>query len=203
MKTNQIMIRDVGFIQRTKDGYFKANELLDLWNCNDKKKKVLGNYNSIQSTKEFIEQLQKEGIEKPLITGRGSGDNAGTWMHPKLFIDFAMWISTEFKSKVIDMVLDGLILSRTEAGDYYNEMCAQILDTYISIYDRKPPAYIYINEAKLVRSLVTNKTDRNEMTEQELKQITYLQKVNANLISKNIGKDARIKRLKEASEIQI
>jgi hypothetical protein len=41
------------------------------------------------------------------------------------------------------------------------------------------------------------------MTEQELRQITYLQKVNANLIRKRIGKESRIKRLVEAAEITI
>ena len=41
------------------------------------------------------------------------------------------------------------------------------------------------------------------MTEQELKQITYLQKVNTNLIKKRIGKQSRVKKLIEASEINI
>lgn len=25
------------------------------------------------------------------------GDNAGAWMHPILFVDFAMWINPKFK----------------------------------------------------------------------------------------------------------
>ena len=45
--------------------------------------------------------------------------------------------------------------------------------------------------------------NRNEMNEQELKQLTYLQKVNVNLIRKKIGKKSRAKRLIEASEINI
>ena len=141
-------------------------------------------------------------LENPMITGRGTGQNSGTWMHPKLFIDFAMWVSVEFKSSVIDYVLDGLIFSRNEAGNYYNEMCAMILDVYSEYYHKKPPSLIYIQEANMIKSLVTNNL-RNKMTEQELNQITYLQKVNANLISKRIGKASRIKRLIEASEIKI
>jgi hypothetical protein len=200
MKTNQIMIREEGFIQRTKDGYFNATKLIDLWNESRKQKKILGNFVKTESTKDFIEQLKKEGIETPLIAGRGTGEKAGTWMHPKLFIDLAMWISVEFKSKVIDMVLDGLIRSRNEAGDYYNEMTSIILSTYIEIHGCKPPAMIYINEANLVKSLVVTK-DRNNMTESELKQLTYLQKFNSMLIKKRIGKDSRIKQLKQAAEI--
>lgn len=203
MKTNQIMIRDNNaFIQRTKDSYFDANALIQNWNDNNKKQLQLGNYRKNNQTINFIEQLKKEGIAKPIISGRGK--NGGTWMHPKLFIDFAMWVSIEFKSKVIDYVLDGLIKSRNDAGDYYNQMCAQILDTYVEVYGRKPPSHIYIKEAELIKSLVlVSDLHRNKMTEQELKQITYLQKVNANLIKKGIGKSARIKRLTEASEINI
>lgn len=202
MKTSQILKRSEAFIQRTKDGYFNATTLVNYWNSNNVNKKMLGNYQKNNSTIEFIDQLKKEGVDKPSITGRGRGANSGTWMHPKLFIDFAMWISVEFKSIVIDYVLDGLIKTRNDSGDYYNEMCAVILDTYINAYGKKPPAHIYITEANMIKSLVSSK-HRNEMSEQELRQITYLQKVNANLIKKNTGKDKRIKRLIEASEIKI
>ena len=197
------MNRKQGFVQRTKDGYFNATKLIELWNNNNEgNKKILGNYNSLKTTKEFIKKLHNEGIEKPLKTGRGKGENVGTWMNGYLFIDFAMWVSVEFKFLAIKYLKDGLIFNRNEAGDYYNEMCASILKTYVDYYGNKPPPSIYISEARLIKSLVTEKP-RNEMTEQELKQITYLQKVNANLLSKNIGKTKRMKRLIEASEINI
>lgn len=199
MKTNQIMIRNnSAFLQRTKDSYFSATDFLKKWNIdNPSKKKEVRRYISIQSTKKFIKQLQKENIEKPYISS-----NKGAWMHPKLFIDFAMWVSIEFKSIVIDYVLDGLIFNRHMAGDYYKEMSAAIMNVYVDYYKKKPPAMIYVQEAKLVKSLVTDKP-RNEMNEHQLKQLTYLQKVNTNLIKKRIGKQTRIRRLKEAAEIQI
>lgn len=202
MKTNQVMIREQGFIQRTIDGYFSATELIKKWNSNSINKKQLGQYQLLNSTNEFIEQLKKEGIEKPIITRRGKGENSGTWVHPKVFIDLAMWVSIEFKSKVIDYVIDGLIQNRHEAGDYYKEMCAQILDTYTTHFRSKPPASIYIEEANRLKELVGSK-DRNNMTEQELKQLTYLQKFNTMLIKKKIGKDSRIKQLKQAAEIKL
>jgi hypothetical protein len=203
MKTEQVMIRDNAFIQRISDGYFNATKLLCFYNNNNNEKKILGNYKKNESTKAFINQLKNENIENPLFTGRGSGNKSGTWMHPKLFIDFAMWVSVEFKSRVIDYVLDGLVKTRHDAGDYYKEMCSAILDVYSDFYKQKPPAYIFIEEANRIRELVTTKTDRNEMTEKELSQITYLQKVNANLIKKRIGKQSRIRRINEANEIKI
>ena len=49
------------------------------------------------------------------------------WMHPFLFIDFAMWISPSFKYDVIKFVYDELINYRNEAGDAYGEMAITIV----------------------------------------------------------------------------
>jgi len=196
MKTSQIMIRSDAFLQRTKDGFFNATKLLDYWNnLEGVQKKQMGRYKAIDSTKEFIEQLQKEGIEKPFISGRGSGEKAGTWMHPKLFIDFAMWVSVEFKSIVIDYVLDGLIKMRNDAGDYYNEMCAVIMNRYIDYYNSKPPALIFINEANMIKEIAGIDISRNEMSEAQLTKITLLQKINSQLIKDGVGKTSRKRQL--------
>jgi hypothetical protein len=200
MKTNQVMIREDGFVQRTKDGYFNSSMLLSLWNSKSGQNKQLSNFQKIEQTKSFINQLKKEGIEQPFIAGRGSGESSGTWMHPKLFIDFAMWLSVEFKSKVIDMVLDGLILSRNDAGDYYREMCATIMEVYIDKNGCKPPALIYANEANMLKQIANLDIDRNEMTEKDLSRLTMLQKVNSTLIKKNIGVDSRKKHLSIINE---
>jgi len=202
MKTNQIMLREDGFIQRTKDNYFNANELIEAWNSkNFGNKKLIQNFKSLKETKDYIEQLKKEGIENAYFSKGGRFSDGITWMHPKLFIDFAMWISVEFKSKVIDMVLDGLIISRHDAGDYFKEMCAMILDKHIEFRGCKPDPYLYIKEANMIREL-SNTIDksRNELSEKELINITLLQKVNTNLISKGVGKDSRIKHLKIVAE---
>lgn len=192
MRTNQIMQRGEMWHQRTKDGYFSANILINSWNENTiETKKNLGEYKRIKSTLEFVEQLKKEGIEKPMISSA-----RGTWMHPKLFIDFAMWISIEFKSKVIDYVLDGLILSRHDAGDYYKEMCAAIIEAYCLYYGHKPKPEIYTSEANMIKDILKLRNkDRNEMNERELKCLTLLQKKNALLIKNKVGKTSRKRQL--------
>jgi hypothetical protein len=173
--------------------------LLNFYNENNRAKKQLGNFLSTSSTKDFIEQLKKEGADKPYISSRGGNtreikDN-GKWMHPKLFIDFAMWLSVEFKSKVIDMVLDGLIISRNDAGDYYNQMCATIMEVYCNRFGTKPPSNIYIKEANMLKKIANLEIDRNEMTEKDLNRLTVLQKVNANLIRRQVGIESRKKHL--------
>ena len=193
MKTNNVIPRDDGFFQRTKDGYFNATALIDEWNKSNPEKQM-ARYKVNKSTKDFICQLQKEGIDSPIISGRGKG--GATWMHPKLFIDFAMWVSIEFKSKVIDYVIDGLILSRTDAGDYYTQMSAKILDKYVEIKGSKPPAYIYIKEANMIKKIVgVEGKNRNNMSELELDSITKLQKLNTTMINKGIGIESREKHL--------
>lgn len=190
------MVREIGYLQRTSDYYFNATALLEVWNKDNGYRKQLGNYQSQKETKEFIEHLKKEGIENPMLASRGRGENQGTWMHPKLFIDLAMWISVEFKSKVIDMVLDGLIISRHDAGDYYNEMTAVIMEKYIEHKGCKPNPSLYINEANMIKEFakVTGKR-RNEMTEKELLLLTNLQKANSELILNNVGISSRKKQL--------
>lgn len=54
------------------------------------------------------------------------GDNAGTWMHPILFVDFAMWINPKFKYDVIKFVYDEMIKFRNLAGDAYPSMCKAV-----------------------------------------------------------------------------
>lgn len=134
MKTNQTLIRKMGnfdVFQRTHDGMFNATALLKQWNQNSGMKKEIKDYFGNQSTQEFINALITEenlhGGNYPYVKSRASrGINAGTWMHPLLFIDFAMWLNPSFKVKVLKFVYDQLIQYRIEAGDSYREMAAQI-----------------------------------------------------------------------------
>lgn len=134
MKTNQTLTRAMGkfdVFQRTSDGFFNATALLKQWNKDGKRKDIddfLGN----KMTKEYITVIeskenlntQKSGDLKVVKSARGK--NGGTWMHPFLFIDFAMWLNVEFKYDVIKFVYDQLIQYRIEAGDAYREMTTQI-----------------------------------------------------------------------------
>ena len=127
MKTNVVMLRKMGQFevkQRTKDGYFNATELLKQWNKSLGMKKELNDFFENQSTKGFIEVLiEEENLHmgnSPYVKSRASrGDNAGTWMHPILFIKFAMWINPRFEYFVIKFVYDQLIEFRHSAGDNY------------------------------------------------------------------------------------
>jgi len=192
MKTNQIMIRENCIEQRTSDSYFNATLTVKNWNEeNPKLKKEITEYHRLKSTKEFIEYLKiNENIEKPYFSS-----NKGTWMHPLLYVDFCMWVSIEFKTMALKYVLDGLIKTRHSAGDYYNQMCAIIMEKYIEFNGCKPVPMIYINEAKMINEIACINIPRNLMTEKQLEKITILQKINSTLISEKVGKESRKKQL--------
>lgn len=134
MKTNQVLTRKMGEFnvqQRTKDSMFNATELLKQWNSNNGTSKELKKYFENDSTKEFIKTISDRenlhGQNSPYVKSRASrGDNAGTWMCPLLFIDFAMWINPSFKYDVLKFVYDELMKYRNDAGDAYKEMSTQI-----------------------------------------------------------------------------
>ena len=120
--------------QRTSDGMFNATELLKQWNLNtqnygDLKKKDMDDYLSIKSTKEFINTIMNEEnlhtTKMVYLSSRGKY-NGGTWMHPLLFIDFAMWINPTFKYAALKFVYDQMIKYRNEAGDAYKTLATNV-----------------------------------------------------------------------------
>ena len=132
MKTNQIIKRPMGaFVveQRTRDGYFNATTLMRQWNQANGSKKEIKDYLENKSTQEFLTALISEenlnGENSPYLTSRGKY-NGGTWMHPIMFIDFAMWLNPAFKVKVIKFVYDQMIKFRKDAGDAYKDLSAAV-----------------------------------------------------------------------------
>lgn len=131
MKTNQIMIRRMGPFaveQRTKDAYFNATSLLKQWNEVTGSKKEIKDYLSNKATKELIATIENRenlnGDNSPYLGTRGK--NGGSWMHPVLFMDYAMWINASFKYDVIKFVYDQMIEYRNKSGDAYKELAAAI-----------------------------------------------------------------------------
>ena len=177
MKTNVIMVRKMGVFdvnQRTKDGMFNANSLLKQWNVANDSKKEIKDYFDNKSTQEFIDVLKNDestiGGIVPMIKSRASkGENAGTWMHPYLFIDFAMWINPKFKFEVIKFVYDELIKYRNDAGDNYVSLSASGV---------KLKGYDFIEVAKAMQWIVfgrTGKELRQTATQKELVELNDLQ----------------------------
>ena len=128
MKTNNVMVRPMGQFkveQRTKDGMFNATALLNQWNESSGQQKQIVHYFQNNGTEEFINALMSEENFKErnsvYLKSRGKY-SGGTWMHPLMFIDFAMWLNPAFKVKVLKFVYDQMLKYRNDAGDAYKEL---------------------------------------------------------------------------------
>ena len=183
MKTNQILTRKMGDFnvnQRTSNGMFNATDLLKQLNVYNNSKKELQDYLDNKWTKEFIETMINDdsiiGGIVPMIKSRSNkGDNVGTWMHPYLFIDYAMWLNPKFKLSVIKFVHDELIKYRHDAGDNY-----VLLTKAIAKIVSKPFLMVAIqNVARAINHIVFNKHYtgiRNaEASEENLKNLFNLE----------------------------
>lgn len=131
MKTNQIMIRPMGQFkveQRTKDGFFNATALLKQWNVRSGQQKQMSHYTDNASTEEFLTALLTEENlkERNSVFLQTRGKNGGTWMHPLVFLDFAMWLNPAFKVKVLKFVADQMLHYRNEAGDAYKRLSSAV-----------------------------------------------------------------------------
>lgn len=178
--------------QRSDDGYFDATALLNEFNLlSSNKPRKMEEFKKLKETKELCDYLvANEGVSKsPIISSL-----KGTWMHPFVFIDFAMWLSVEFKVQVLTWVYDGLINSRNLAGDYYKEMCAELLNQR-NVLQKETTFYHYIQEANILKDLCGIST-RNNMTETQLNTLNLLQKANIKLIKLGMSKDKRYVELK-------
>ena len=108
--------------QRTKDGMFNATDLLRQYNKIAGVKRKLDNYFAVQGTTDLINEIVKrENLNTPKLVylkKRGKHDG-GTWMHPLLFVDFAMYVNATFRYDVLKFIADQLLEFRNDAGDNY------------------------------------------------------------------------------------
>ena len=198
MKTNQIMKRPLANFtveQRTKDGFFCLNGLLNSWNAVNGTKKEMKDYFNSKSTQEFIKALAEEenlhGENSPYVKSKARLDRGGgTWAHPLLFIDFAMWLNPAFKVKVLKFVSDQMLSYRNEAGEACKKL-ASAMQTICTPHQMKHYMSII---GKGINFIITGKHEcqlRNEYgTEEKQKEYFELEKQIAMLVNDGFLKTA-------------
>lgn len=184
--------------QRTKDGYFNASLLMKQWNESSGMKKEINKFIQLESTKLFLTELKLDlentqdstyfnNARKTHESTRGK--SGGVWMHPFLFIEFAMWLNPKFKLKVIKFVHDELMKNRHLAADHYQAFIGSCMKL-----EWKP-----MDAAKTLNLVVFNdhySGIRNDATEDQLDDLYELEKKYTMLISEDFISD--IFDLKEA-----
>ncbi len=132
MKKEVMMKRPLGdmiVMQSSKNGFLSATDLVAVYKKETGDyKKQLQNYWRTQTTKDFLKKLaQEEGVEESdLVKTARWGKDRGTLVHPYLFVDIALWLSTDFKYVAISWICDRLVEYRNLSGDNFMEMNAML-----------------------------------------------------------------------------
>lgn len=168
-------------------------------------KKRLDNWMVLKSTKDFMEvvlnTLNPSDLNNETFTvlkrKRGKYDG-GTYAHELIALEFATWLSPEFKLKVYSEYQNGTQqkenwnIKRILASFNYKIMSKDIEQDH-----EEPKGYHYSNEARMINRIVFGKPDkelRDTATEKELDLIAKLEGHNATLIG--IGLDYQDRKVK-------
>ena len=189
MKTAQIMERtfkDGVIRQNHKTAWFNATDLLKISNQYRTQiglsTKAIADYLKTDSTKEFIKEiLDRENISVAYDSKKGK--NGGTWVHPLLLIDIAMWLSPEFKYDAMKWLQDELIKLRDNGGNSYKKLTSSI-----SQYYGLDVARVGTTIPKVASAIKKNLkvTDWNTATEEQLKKRDEIQKNICMLLSAGV-----------------
>jgi len=94
---------NISIPQRESDGYLSATAM-----CKSVGK-LFGHYKVNNQTKEFLKALEDDigiTISKLIQVIQGKGKQQGTWVHPKVAIHLAQWLSPDFAVQVTNWVFD-------------------------------------------------------------------------------------------------
>lgn len=171
-------------LQRTCDSYFDGNALLSQWNAvSGNSTRRIAKFFNEEGVKSFIEALKEDLSQSAKrydaeiqvvkeIKGRNTTSGRTkdqVWMHPYLFIKFAMWLNPKFEVQVIKFVYDELIKNRHLAGDNYNVLTSAIATL---------PDSDYKQVATAIQWIVFNRTGKNlrqQATQDQLREISEIE----------------------------
>jgi len=159
-----------------------------------------------QETQDYIAALCEisNTTEKGYLKTK-RGNNGGTWLHPKLAVNFSRWLDPRF-GIWCDAQIDGLIrgkdnwrVSRHASASGF-KLAADILKMVRDESGKDTKPYHYSNEARLVNWAMTDKfdgIDRDTLSADDLDLLAYLQERNAVLIGRGLNYEQRKPMIKQ------
>lgn len=211
MKTLAIVKYDLGgfLVPIRTDGMYCATEFEKMYNATKNvtaPEKRFDKYLATESAKEYIEYLnnlyankpenqivlntQKSGelkmvnnkaIAKSIIDTKRGRHHSGTFICEDLFVDFAQWLSVEYKHWAIQLVRKKIGEMRELAGDGANELKAAIS----KCYENRPSVIVYKREFDMLNEAVFGVAGRNQRenaTDKQLSLLNKLQKFDTSLL---------------------
>lgn len=157
----------------------------------------------LPETVAYLEALAKYGKIPQLVSTR-RGRNGGTWLHPKLAVVFARWLSVDFAvwcDEQIDALLRGeqgnWQQARLQSAVGYRGLCDALA---VACEERgtSPQRHHFINEARLINQVITGQfagRDRDQLSAEELLLVSLIEIRDVLLIGQGKDFDARKKAL--------
>lgn len=155
----------------------------------------------LPSTIEYISALEGKCGKIPYLESK-RGRNGGTWLHPKLAVAFARWLSADF-AVWCDLQIDKIIHGEQEVIDWgmlrhasksSNKVANEILMMVRQESGKETKGFHYANEAKLVNYALTGKfepVDRDSLSAVELDLLSSLENRNSVLIGRDVDRETR------------
>lgn len=181
---------DIFFME---DGWFDATEAAKKFG------KRVDVWLKTQETQDYVFALLKSfnTTKKHHLIRTKLGRGGGTWLHPKLAIIFARWLSPDF-AVWCDIHIDNILRGdhpqidwrrlRSTAACSFKMMCDSLKLTREK-KGKSTDARHYINEAKLINWVLTGKyarLDREQLTVKQLDILGKLETLNGVLIGQGI-----------------
>lgn len=205
-----------------EDGYFNITDMCEFFPG-----KRVQHWKDNASTKEFIKIVEKllnpemEGdlIDRnsglkfiPAIRAKRGRHHGGVYAHKYVAMEFAMWLSPEFKLEVMQSYETGIVrketwdIQRIMAANGYKFLTESIKEKIVPEFEkeRKSPQFAYTEEADLLNKVVFGKraveaggNQRDSASKIELELIEYLQRLDMGLIEAGLNYDQRYEKLSE------
>ena len=154
---------------------------------------------SLELTQEYISGLARRAglsFDSLVVLRRGNERTRGTWLHPKLSIKFARWLSVDFEiwleNELEVLVSSGALAraaARRQASMGYRGVC-EALDITNQAKGKATKPCHYMNEARLLNEVLTGAfkgRNRDELTLAELELVTLMETRDVLLLGQ--GKD--------------
>lgn len=132
----------ITIIQRESDGYINATSM-----CTSVGK-LIAHYRENKRTDEFLSELSLDigiPITDLIKTVRGGRNHQGTWVHPKVSINLATWLSPKFEVKVTNFVYEWMMGKAGESQPEQKQLPPvsqpkpETITTVITIEPGQPP----------------------------------------------------------------
>lgn len=191
-----------GTIRVDANGYLCLNDLQSYYPNKD-----LGEWMKNKSTKELIDKVGDflntgNSTElKPSVIAKRGRHHSGTWAHELVAMDFAAWLSVEFKIQVYQAFINGT--QRKENWNIKRILAAnnfKLMTDAIKADHDTPKPYHFSNEALMLNEIVFGVRDgnvRDTATEEQLDYMAILEGYNAGFIEAGMDYQTRKKTLSD------